>query len=125
VIPNGVDIDFFRPTSPERVVPGRVAFLGPTYMFPNRDAVEFFLVDSWPLIRESRPDGSFHLIGKNSPDQKVHFERHPGVTCNGHVPDIRPHFAEAVVSVVPIRVGGGTRLKILDAWSMGKAIVST
>ncbi len=125
VIPNGVDVDFFRPGSPEDVVPGRVAFLGPTYMFPNRDAVDFFLADAWPLIRQRCPESTFHLIGKNSVDDKVRFESHAGVTCNGHVPDIRPHFAKTAVSVVPIRVGGGTRLKILDAWSMGKAVVAT
>jgi glycosyltransferase involved in cell wall biosynthesis len=125
VIPNGVDIDFFRPSSPENVVPGRVVFLGPTYMFPNRDAVEFFLGDAWPLIRQRCAESTFHLIGKNSVDEKARFESNPGVTCNGHVPDIRPHFAEAAVSIVPIRVGGGTRLKILDAWSMGTAVIST
>ncbi len=125
VIPNGVDTDYFRPSSPDAEVPGRVAFLGPTYMFPNRDAVEFFLADAWPLIRQHCAENTFHLIGKNSPDDKALFESHPGVTCNGHVSDIRPHLAEAAVSVVPIRVGGGTRLKILDAWSMGKAVVST
>ena len=125
VIPNGVDVDFFKPSPSERVVPGRVTFLGPTYMFPNRDAVDSFLADSWPFIRQRCPETTFHLVGKNSIDEKARFESHPGVTCNGHVPDIRPHFAETAVSIVPIRVGGGTRLKILDAWSMGKAIVST
>jgi len=125
VIPNGVDTDYFRPGSPDAVVPRRVAFLGPTYMFPNRDAVEFFLADAWPLVRQHSPESTLHLIGENSPDDKALFESHPGVTCNGRVPDIRPHLAQAAVSVVPIRVGGGTRLKILDAWSMGKAVVST
>jgi glycosyltransferase involved in cell wall biosynthesis len=94
-------------------------------MFPNRDAVDFFLAEAWPLVRERCPESTLHLIGKNSVEQKARFESHPGVTCNGHVPDIRPHFVEAAVSIVPMRVGGGTRLKILDAWSMGKAIVST
>jgi glycosyltransferase involved in cell wall biosynthesis len=125
VIPNGVDVDFFRPSFPQDVVPGRVAFLGPTYMFPNRDAVEFFLADAWPLVRERCPESTLHLIGKNSIDEKARFESHAGVTCNGHVPDIRPHFAETAVSIVPLRVGGGTRLKILDSWSMAKAVVST
>jgi glycosyltransferase involved in cell wall biosynthesis len=125
VIPNGVDTGFFQPSSPESVVPGRVAFLGPTYMFPNRDAVEFFLAEAWPLVRQRCPESSFHLVGKNSAAEKTRFESHPGVTCNGHVQDIRPHFAEAAVSIVPIRVGGGTRLKILDSWSMGKAVIST
>jgi glycosyltransferase involved in cell wall biosynthesis len=125
VIPNGVDIDFFRPGSSKQVVPGRVAFLGPTYMFPNRDAVDFFLAQAWPLIKQCCPESTFHLIGENSADEKARFESHPGVTCNSRVPDIRPHFAQACVSIVPIRVGGGTRLKILDAWSMGKAVVAT
>ena len=125
VVPNGVDTDYFRPSSVPQVVEGRVAFLGPTYMFPNRDAVEFFLAESWPFIRMKCPESTFHLIGRNSPEQKASFETHPGVTCNGHVSDVRPHLSEAAVSVVPIRVGGGTRLKILDAWSMGKAVIST
>jgi glycosyltransferase involved in cell wall biosynthesis len=125
VIPNGVDVDFFRPGTTEEVVPGRVVFLGPTYMFPNRDAVDFFLTEAWPVIRQRCPDSTLHLIGKNSIDEMARFESHPAVTCNGHVPDIRSHFGEAAVSIVPIRIGGGTRLKILDSWAMGKAVVST
>jgi len=125
VVPNGVDVNFFRPTATQLIVPDRVAFLGPTYMFPNRDAVEFFLDAIWPLVRNKRPGATFHVIGKNLMGDKALFESHRGVACHGYVPDIRPHFSEAACSVVPLRVGGGTRLKILDAWSMGKAIVST
>ena len=125
VVPNGVDTDYFRPTAAEKIVTGRMTFLGPTYMFPNRDAVEFFLAESWPLVRKVCTDASLQLVGKNTPEQKAQFEAHDGVTCAGHVPDIRPFFAEAAVSIVPIRVGGGTRLKILDSWAMGKAVVST
>ena len=125
VAPNGVDVDYFRPTSVGQVVPGRVTFLGPTYMFPQSRRGGFFLADAWPSVRKACSDSSFHLIGKNSLAEKARFETHPGVTCHGYVPDIRPHFAETACSVVPLRVGGGTRLKILDAWSMGKAIVST
>lgn len=125
VIPNGVDVDFFQPGASDQVIPGRVAFLGPTYMFPNRDAIDSFLADAWPLVRQNYPESTLHLIGRNSIDEKARFEGHLGVTCNGHVPDIRPHLSEASVSIVPIRIGGGTRLKILDSWSMGKAVVST
>jgi glycosyltransferase involved in cell wall biosynthesis len=124
-VPNGVDVDFFRPEPREQVVRDRVVFLGPTYMFPNRDAVQFFLDAIWPAVREERPAATFRIIGKNSGDEKARFEANSGVTCLGYVPDIRPHFAEAECSVVPLRVGGGTRLKILDAWAMGKAIIST
>jgi glycosyltransferase involved in cell wall biosynthesis len=125
VVPNGVDVEYFRPTAPQLVLRDSVAFLGPTYMFPNRDAVEFFLNAIWPLVKNQRPEATLHVIGKNSTGDKALFESHNGVACHGYVPDIRPHFAEAACSVVPLRVGGGTRLKILDAWSMGKAIVST
>jgi glycosyltransferase involved in cell wall biosynthesis len=124
-VPNGVDVDFFRPTTANNEIDGRVVFLGPTYMFPNRDGVEFFLDSIWPSVVKHVPDASFHLLGKNSEADKMVFEKHPGVSCQGYVPDIRPHFAAAQCSVVPLRVGGGTRLKILDAWSMGKAVVST
>jgi len=125
VVPNGVDVEFFSPAPPHREVSGRVVFLGPTYMFPNRDAVEFFLDSIWPSVRERFPEATFHTVGKNSADEKARFESKPGTTALGYVPDIRPIFAEAQCSVVPLRVGGGTRLKLLDAWSMGKAIVST
>jgi glycosyltransferase involved in cell wall biosynthesis len=125
VAPNGVDIDYFRPTSAAEITPGRVVFLGPTYMFPNLDGVEFFLDAVWPIVRQRCPEATLDLIGKSRPGDKSRFESHAGVVCRGYVPDIRPHFSKAACSVVPLRVGGGTRLKILDAWSMGKAIVST
>jgi glycosyltransferase involved in cell wall biosynthesis len=124
-VPNGVDVDFFKPPTANNEIDGRVVFLGPTYMFPNRDGVEFFLDSIWPSVVKHVPDASFHLLGKNSEADKMVFEKRPGVSCQGYVPDIRPHFAAAQCSVVPLRVGGGTRLKILDAWSMGKAVVST
>jgi glycosyltransferase involved in cell wall biosynthesis len=125
VVPNGVDVNYFRPTPREPVTAGRVIFLGPTYMFPNRDAVEFFLDGIWPIVRKRCPAATIDLIGKSRPGDKAAFEGHSGVACHGYVADIRPYFAEAACSVVPLRVGGGTRLKILDAWSMGKALVST
>ena len=124
VVPNGVDVDFFRPTD-QQPIKARVVFLGPTYMFPNRDAVRFFLDEMWSAVKAARPDASLRVIGKNAPGDKATFDAYDGVTCLGYVPDIRPHFAEAECSIVPLRVGGGTRLKILDAWAMGKAIVST
>lgn len=125
VVPNGVDVGYFHPTPQEPVTPGRVIFLGPTYMFPNLDAVEFFLDAIWPIARKHCPEATLDLIGKSRPGDKARFESHSGVACHGYVPDIRPYFSKAECSVVPLRVGGGTRLKILDAWSMGKAIVST
>ena len=124
-VPNGTDIEFLTPAGDDSVVPGRVVFLGPTYMFPNLDAVEFFLAESWPAVRRQLPTASFHLIGRVTEEHKARFTAHEGVSCQGFVPDIRPHLSEAAVCVVPLRVGGGTRLKILDAWAMGKAVVAT
>jgi polysaccharide biosynthesis protein PslH len=125
VVPNGVDTEFFSPSSTDLEVPGRLVFLGPTYMLPNRDAVEFFLDSIWPSVLDSHPEATFHTVGKNSADEKARFEAKPRTTALGYLSDIRPAFAEAECSIVPLRVGGGTRLKILDAWSMGKAVVST
>jgi glycosyltransferase involved in cell wall biosynthesis len=124
VIPNGVDVDYFRPTG-TALRAGPVLFLGPTYMYPNRDAVEYFLAEIWPRVRQAVPNASLELVGKTPDALKPSFLAHPRVTCQGYVPDVRPHLAAAACSVVPIRIGGGTRLKILDSWAMGKAVVST
>lgn len=125
VVPNAVDTNYLRPQESQPGVPGRVVFLGPTYMFPNRDAVDYFIEDIWPDVRALERSASLHLIGNTLQSYREGYNNNPGVTCLGYVADIRPHLAQASCTVVPIRVGGGTRLKILDAWAMGKAVVST
>ena len=125
VAPNGVDVEAFTPTPEAGRVPGRVAFLGPLYMFANRDGVEFLLDEMWERIAAGAPGASLHLIGQASAEDRAWAAARPGVSSLGYVPDIRPHLAEAECCVVPLRVGGGTRLKILDYWAMGKAVVST
>lgn len=125
VAPNGVDAEYFRPMADVPLIPGRVVFLGPTYQFANRDAVEFLVDDIFPRVRTHCPTASLRLIGRNADADRQRWEGEPGVTCAGQVEDVRPFLAEASCVVVPIRVGGGTRLKILDAWAMGKAVVST
>lgn len=124
-VPNGVDIEALRPVPEAEIIPGRVVFLGPTYMFPNKDAVEFFLAEMWSAIRRSEPGATFEIIGKASAVDRDRYAGVEGVIPRGYVTDIRPYLGRAACSVVPIRVGGGTRLKILDAWAMGKAVVST
>jgi glycosyltransferase involved in cell wall biosynthesis len=124
VAPTGVDTEYFAPPAPA-VVPGRVAFLGPTYMFPNQEGVDFFIREAWPAVRRGAPGATFHLIGRSTPALAARYASVPGVTCLGYVPDVRPHLAAASCLVVPLRVGGGTRIKILDSWAMGKAVVST
>jgi len=124
VVPNGADTEYFQPNGAESVA-GRVVFVGPTYSYPNRDAVEFLLQEIWPRVRAADRTASLRLIGRNDPEDRARYDAEPGVTSLGYLPDIRPTLAEARCCVVPIRIGGGTRLKILDAWAMGKAVVST
>jgi glycosyltransferase involved in cell wall biosynthesis len=125
VAPNGVDTEYFRPMHEMSPISGRIVFLGPTYQFANRDAVEYLIEEILPRVRNLFPTPSLRLIGWNADADRKRWEGEPGVTCAGQVEDIRPLLAEASCVVVPIRIGGGTRLKILDAWAMGKAVVST
>jgi len=124
IVPNGTDTDYFQPADAASI-PGRVVFVGPTYSHPNRDAVELLLHDIWPRVRAADRHACLRLIGRNAAMDQARYAVEPGVRPLGHVPDIRPAVAEARCCVVPIRIGGGTRLKILDAWAMGKAVVST
>lgn len=121
VVPNGVDTDHFRAGAADGT---GVAFVGGTSPFPNRDALTFFCEDILPHLRA---DGSVRVrwIGRASPDEQQEYRERHGVELTGYLDDARPAMAEAACHIVPLRVGGGTRLKILDAWSMGKAVVST
>ncbi len=125
VVPNGVDTDYLAPLKDIPVVPGRVVFLGPSYVFPNHDGLDYCLRSIWPGIRRCYPSATLQLIGRTGALDQAQYEAVPGVTCLGQVPDIRPYLAAACCCIAPLRVGGGTRLKILDYWAMGKAVVST
>jgi len=124
VVPNGADTVYFQPNGTESV-DGRVVFVGPTNTHPNRDAVEFLLAEIWPGIRAADRSTSLRLIGRNAPVDRKRYDAEPGVTALDYLPDLRPALAEARCCVVPMRIGGGTRVKILDAWALGKAVVST
>jgi len=121
VVPNGVDIDEFRPAQTD----GKgIAFVGGANWFPNLDALEFFCRQIQPELK-----GRAHIpvkwIGTASSEQQRTYRERYGVELTGYVEDARPLMAEAACHIVPLRAGGGTRLKILNAWAMGKAIVST
>ena len=124
VVPNGVDTDYFRP-SESPPVEGRVLFVGPTYSFPNLDAVEFLAREIWPAVRASLPEASLEIAGRNAPGHGSRFAGVPAMSLLGHLEDLRPSLRSAACVAVPIRIGGGTRLKVLDAWAMGRAVVST
>lgn len=124
IVPNGVDVEYFLPAQGHDAP--ALIYTGGMNMFANRDAVMFFLSDIWPLIRTRVPGVRFFAVGQDPPKElSALAERDPQVVVTGYVTDVRPLVRDASVYVVPLRVGGGTRLKVLDAMAMGKAMVST
>jgi len=93
---------------------------------PNEDAMFYFANEIFPLIRQRVPDATLCIVGRK-PSRRLQdlAARIPNIQMTGWVEDVRPYLAERAVSVVPLRIGGGTRLKIFEAMSMGKAVVST
>ena len=125
VLPTGVDTDFFRPLD-ERPQPGRLVFVGSMDWDPNEDGILWLLREVYPRIRQAVPDASLSVVGRNpSLHLRAVAAKEPGVEITGWVPDVRPHLSRAAVVLVPLRVGGGTRIKIPEAMAMGKAVVST
>ncbi len=124
-VPNGVDTSFFAAQGTPRK-PAHLVFVGGFTWFPNLDAIRHFCEDILPLLVKAVPDLRLTVIGKQ-PDAPVvdEISRNPHVHLTGQVDDIRPYVDEAAAYIVPLRIGGGTRLKILDALSMSKAIIST
>ncbi len=124
IVPNGVDTDYFvvRDDDQEKAI----IYTGGMNMFANKDAVMHLIDDIWPRIKKSIPEAVFNVVGQDPPDELVALgKRDPSIRVHGYVDDIRPYVAKSAVYVVPLRVGGGTRLKVLDSLSQGKAIVST
>lgn len=123
VVPNGVALDHFAPaTSP--VSPGNIVFTGLMTYRPNADGVSYFIREILPLIRASYPKATFTAVGWGLPDD-VRQLLGGVVTHTGRVDDVRPYMAGASVVVVPLRIGSGTRLKVLEALAMAKGVVST
>jgi polysaccharide biosynthesis protein PslH len=122
VVPNGVDIDEFHPA--DGAASG-IAYVGGTNPFPNLDALNFFCDEILPHVRGRSPDLPVRWIGRASAVQQQHYRERFGVELTGYVEDARSAMAAAACHIVPLRTGGGTRLKILNAWAMGKPVVST
>lgn len=125
VIPTGVDVDFFQPL-PIEEIPDSLVFTGSMDWLPNEDAIFYFVETILPLIRQQHPSVSLEVVGRN-PSRKMQalLETEKSVRLTGWVEDIRPFLARDAVCIVPLRIGGGTRLKIFEAMAMGKAVVST
>jgi glycosyltransferase involved in cell wall biosynthesis len=125
IVPNGVDPDYFSPTN-DKEEPNSVIYVGGMTWFPNLDAMKYFSADIWPLIKREMPGASMKHVGKRAGlDPSRAISADPSIEFLGFVDDIRTEITKSAVYIVPLRIGGGTRLKIFDAMSMGKAIVST
>ena len=132
VIPNGVDTQYFKSSlavnSQEKAAqkPQALVFTGSMDWLPNTDAVVYFCREILPLIWQKKTAVQFYIIGKNPTSMVQRLAQgDERIIVTGRVPDVREYIERSQIFVVPIRIGGGTRLKILEAMSMGRAIVST
>lgn len=128
VIENGVDEAYFCPdqnTHPDAsLTDSEIVFEGSMFFAPNIDAARYFVESIFPLVRKALPKARFTIVGRN-PANEVMALAGDGVEVTGSVPDVRPYLRRAGVFVCPMRSGAGIKNKILQAWAMGKAIVST
>jgi sugar transferase (PEP-CTERM/EpsH1 system associated) len=125
VVKTGVDTEFFAPEATAQLNPKHLVFTGSMDWLPNEDAILHFCDEILPLIRQAEPDVTFSVVGRAPTPAIRKLARDGSVEVTGRVDDVRPYVAPAGVYVVPLRIGGGTRLKIFEAMGMGKAIVST
>jgi glycosyltransferase involved in cell wall biosynthesis len=138
VVPNGIDLEFYQ-TLPQGLPalacasrPGEpgggslaLVFTGKMDFRPNVDAVLWFGQEVLPLICRELPEAHFYVVGQRPHSRLAALKNNPAVTITGAVPDVRPYISGAAVYVVPLRIGGGTRFKILEAMALGRPIVST
>ncbi len=124
VVPTGVDLQQYVPDDSGREPEPLVIFVGAMDWEPNIDAAEYFCKEIWPSVLTQIPAARFRIVGRN-PDRRVQSLASSSVEVTGRVPSVINHLREAAVVVIPLRVGGGTRLKIYEAMAAGKAVVST
>jgi glycosyltransferase involved in cell wall biosynthesis len=124
VVPTGVDLTEFKPDASTREPEPLVMFVGAMDWEPNIDAVEYFSSEIWPAVLASVPGARFRIVGRN-PDSRVRRLAAKSIEVTGRVSSVISQLHEAAVMIVPLRIGGGTRLKIYEAMAAGKAVVST
>jgi glycosyltransferase involved in cell wall biosynthesis len=125
VVDNGVDTDFFQPQQGQRD-PKTILFLGSLDWRPNLDGVRLLLDQIFPIVQAFEPEAKLLIVGRNPPDWlRQQVLGRSGVELHGSVPDVRPFIARAGMLAVPLRIGGGSRLKILEALASGLPVVST
>lgn len=128
-IPTGVDLDFFDFAPPQPAASeqgGKLVFTGSMDWAANIDGMQFFIREVWPLVLQRRPQARFEAVGRSPPAALLKLAQEvPGVHFTGRVEDVRPHVRDAQAFVIPLRVGGGTRIKAFEAMAMGCPVVST
>ncbi|MCP4515720.1 MAG: glycosyltransferase, partial [Delftia sp.] len=124
VIPNGIHTEQYQP-APGTEAPASLVFVGKMDFRPNVDAVRWFADAVWPRVRAAVPEAHFYVVGQRPHPQLERLRADPSLTLTGWVPEVHPYIAQATVYVAPLRMGSGTRLKLLEAMAMSKAIVST
>jgi len=125
VVPNGVDLDFYSQRG-EPEVENEILALASLDWFPNVDSLRYFHAEIFPLIRKQQPAAMLRIVGRRPAESlRQEFSNIPGIDFVGEVDNVRPYLDRAAVVVVPLRIGGGSRLKILEALAASKAVVST
>lgn len=124
VVPNGVDSAAFSGDVPEEAS-AQIIFTGAMNYYPNIEAALAFATQCWPLIKAEVPEIIWLIVGREPPSHIKDLQKLPGVVVTGTVPDVRSYLAASSVAIAPLHIGGGTRLKILEALAMKRAVVST
>jgi polysaccharide biosynthesis protein PslH len=125
VVGNGVDVEYFAASPTQNQVRRDLVFVGRMDYHANIDAALFFAKKIWPLVRARRPELRFVVVGAQPTSEVLALRDLAGVTVTGTVDDVRPFYHSALAAVVPLRVGGGTRLKVLEAMAAGTPVIST
>ena len=130
VIQTGVDTDYFRPSSeqqaPKAEESNSMVFTGSMDWLPNEDGIFYFADQILPLVRKEVPNATLTVVGRSPSARLLALaEKNGGVSITGRVDDVRPYMNRGTVYIVPLRIGGGTRIKIFEAMAMGKPVVST
>ncbi len=123
VIPNGVDSSALKPLPPSETA--ELLYVGSMSYSPNADAVAFFANEVLPILKRQMSHVVFRVVGRCPPEHITRLRAIPGVHIEGEVDDVTPYYQRAAACVVPLRFGGGTRLKILEAFALGRPVVST
>jgi len=125
-VPTGVDVEFFKPGGVVASVANNLVFTGSMDWLPNEDAIRYFTEQIMPLIKQKVPGVTLTVVGRNPYPGLLELSKHDSsIVVTGRVDDVRPFMEKAAVYIVPLRIGGGTRLKIFEAMAMEKPVVST